>query len=513
MYSEQLEQLIKSVIADGVITEKERAVLHKKAAAEGIDEDEIDVYIDGLIAEMKPASNPLKKDKRYDLSKCNKTITDKYTYYQLQRQIDARPLMPDCPLEFLKIIIMRIVTADKYNGFDGLTVAVVAQFKKNCEEYGFSGGATIETNMGAVQLSSDLAGIGGNFAKPSFVQAGRDYILKAYKIDEEILEMLCNVETAKIRLSFMWIRDGEEFKDRKSYFIDNANLPGFNKYAQLAYHVFVDDTAYRDAEEELIAAEFGGKPVRAATSIKGNEEVIAEVPKVSESPEVMEANGIMYAKLLGKKTSLMQKDKEDIPCWNKFTDPETGSCVYHFYDDKSLSATINDREYRFSWLTHAIQEKNKETKFIFELTCSCIDKFDDNNEKLPKIPFGLTEGGLLVNAAGENVLLPPMTKNVLALTGQYEKIKGDERCYYEVPSTLISIMLGCKELDLKVFGSDNKSAILKSMFGGISMPKKWHLACNLIIHPEQKELLLQEYHNSLISTKIGSFFKKLFVKK
>ena len=53
MYSEQIEQLIKSVIADGVITEKERAVLHKRAVAEGIDEDEIDVYVEGLIALMK----------------------------------------------------------------------------------------------------------------------------------------------------------------------------------------------------------------------------------------------------------------------------------------------------------------------------------------------------------------------------------------------------------------------------------------------------------------------------
>jgi hypothetical protein len=47
MYSEQLETLIKNVLADGVITDKERAVLHKKAEAEGIDVDEIDVYIDG----------------------------------------------------------------------------------------------------------------------------------------------------------------------------------------------------------------------------------------------------------------------------------------------------------------------------------------------------------------------------------------------------------------------------------------------------------------------------------
>lgn len=67
MYSEQLEQLIKSVIADGVITDKERSVLHKKAAAEGIDEDEIDVYIDGLIAQMKPS---MPKDEKRKQRKC-----------------------------------------------------------------------------------------------------------------------------------------------------------------------------------------------------------------------------------------------------------------------------------------------------------------------------------------------------------------------------------------------------------------------------------------------------------
>jgi len=52
MYSEQLEQLIKSVLADGVITEKERAVVHKKAEAEGVDLDDIDVYLDGLLVQQ-----------------------------------------------------------------------------------------------------------------------------------------------------------------------------------------------------------------------------------------------------------------------------------------------------------------------------------------------------------------------------------------------------------------------------------------------------------------------------
>lgn len=79
MYSEQLEQLIKSVIADGVITEKERAVLHKKAASEGVDEDEIDVYIDGLVAQMKPT---VKQEQKFDLKYLNKSKKDTYTVYE-----------------------------------------------------------------------------------------------------------------------------------------------------------------------------------------------------------------------------------------------------------------------------------------------------------------------------------------------------------------------------------------------------------------------------------------------
>ena len=82
MYSEQLEQLIQSVIADGVVTEKERAVLHKRAAAEGVDEDEIDVYVDGLLAKVDPKE---KAPKKYDLSVFNKANCYSDTYYLFQK--------------------------------------------------------------------------------------------------------------------------------------------------------------------------------------------------------------------------------------------------------------------------------------------------------------------------------------------------------------------------------------------------------------------------------------------
>lgn len=53
MFSKELEEVIEAALADGVITEKERAVLHKRAAAEGVDPDELDIVIDGRLAKAK----------------------------------------------------------------------------------------------------------------------------------------------------------------------------------------------------------------------------------------------------------------------------------------------------------------------------------------------------------------------------------------------------------------------------------------------------------------------------
>lgn len=53
MYSKELEEIIEAALADGVLTDKERAVLHKRAQAEGVDPDELDIVIDGRLAKMK----------------------------------------------------------------------------------------------------------------------------------------------------------------------------------------------------------------------------------------------------------------------------------------------------------------------------------------------------------------------------------------------------------------------------------------------------------------------------
>ncbi len=56
-----LDKLIEAVVADGVITDKERAVILKKATAAGYDADEVEILLDGKLAEKQSASQPTPK--------------------------------------------------------------------------------------------------------------------------------------------------------------------------------------------------------------------------------------------------------------------------------------------------------------------------------------------------------------------------------------------------------------------------------------------------------------------
>jgi len=53
-----MKPLIDAALADGVITDKERSILHKKALALGVDVDELDMILDGKLHQMKQAEQP-----------------------------------------------------------------------------------------------------------------------------------------------------------------------------------------------------------------------------------------------------------------------------------------------------------------------------------------------------------------------------------------------------------------------------------------------------------------------
>lgn len=70
MLTPELEQLIQYALADGVLTDKERAVLMKKAEAAGADLDEFEMILEAKLYEAKKAAAPKASNKEGEVRKC-----------------------------------------------------------------------------------------------------------------------------------------------------------------------------------------------------------------------------------------------------------------------------------------------------------------------------------------------------------------------------------------------------------------------------------------------------------
>jgi len=76
MYNEQIEELISAALADGVLTEKEKQILFKKAQGMGIDLDEFEMVLDARLVELQKAEKEKteksapKSTKYGDVRKC-----------------------------------------------------------------------------------------------------------------------------------------------------------------------------------------------------------------------------------------------------------------------------------------------------------------------------------------------------------------------------------------------------------------------------------------------------------
>lgn len=76
MYNDQIEALINAALADGVLTEKEKQILFKKAQSMGIDLDEFEMVLDARLVELekaekeKAAKAAPKSNKLGDVRKC-----------------------------------------------------------------------------------------------------------------------------------------------------------------------------------------------------------------------------------------------------------------------------------------------------------------------------------------------------------------------------------------------------------------------------------------------------------
>lgn len=223
MYSEQLEQLIKSVIADGVVTEKERAVLHKKAEAEGVDVDEIDVYVDGLIAQMGPVDKPKATIDYTQICKCttgrgNGFLTNASPYSAV---VDAKTHLSSMLFYFVQITTVGDEDYARLKEGYYLVTHLCAKtgYMINCKSmYPAWKRCELQTDLGTIPLVPDERArycIAAGYERLSFPKAPErgEYAASinsmCFAIDEETIKRICDAKivTLKTDKFFVWWRD------------------------------------------------------------------------------------------------------------------------------------------------------------------------------------------------------------------------------------------------------------------------------------------------------------------
>ena len=245
MYSEQLEQLIKSVIADGVITEKERAVLHKRAAAEGIDEDEIDVYVDGLIENVKKkVTSQVAETKsnviEHDLSIFQKVKTEYLEYYKLipsYTRVLERKEYEASSILFSFIDIIENKHDNQWQDL-GLIFGTSDTVIKKVPTLQFMSGKNKILTLNLVGLWQ--CSINDYIQKDSIGDQTSNLFFTVYFLDKEMLKPLCEASN----LSVMFIpHDSTSLKE--------IPLPYFQFYAQRFYNNIFDNSAYPDVDKKI----------------------------------------------------------------------------------------------------------------------------------------------------------------------------------------------------------------------------------------------------------------------
>lgn len=470
MYSEKLEQLIQMAIADGVVTEKERSVLHKKAAAEGVDEDEIDLYIDGLLTQ-KTAEAPAKPEHKYDLTKCNKVHDSYCVYYEMRKRIAAVGLpanskMTNVSVSFLKVIeAPGILEEYRHNYEDGLFIVVTLQAKYCISD---EGNHSINTDKSSVPLAGEKTEIIENESR--YGKATDNYVkCYVYRIDEDILDILCNAKDARLKIENARLHEPGNYKNQitESY---NLELPLFSLYAQSAYNTLIDNTKYT-------------KPMAMFTG------------EDKQAPAMTAEERSRAAGLLEKDTKMLLKDGEDKPGFKAYTDQQTNTTICHFSEKKSLRGEGPERTYDFKMTLHAISAAGGKHDYFLCLTSECRAKREEDGTDLPKIPFNLTEGALHLSMAGKTVTLEPLTKDLTELSGRNSWSNGDEHCYYAVPATLAKMLMSGGSIQVSVSGGDI-TVNAKTLFGtgkDMQTPNSWAEGYTLLENPDQKAALMEQY--------------------
>ena len=262
MYSEQLEALIKSIIADGKITDKERAVLHKRAEAEGIDADEIDVYIDGRLTELGGLII------EHPLNLFTKEIYEKSECYKFKKNYRFDRFNNDWQIttyiQFVHLIEWDDISQKKQKKYDGIALFIaIDRNYRNVDEYTLSFSSPGKKNI-RVTRNYDFF---STWKVPETQEFdGKELHNIGFGIDKEQIKALCDATNLSISVNHS--------------VIPKTEIIGFEYLAQRFYKENFDSTAYPNCEEREEAA---NAAANAARLTKAKEEEKRRKQKESSS--------------------------------------------------------------------------------------------------------------------------------------------------------------------------------------------------------------------------------------
>ena len=244
MYSEQLEALIKSIIADGKITDKERAVLHKRAEAEGIDADEIDVYIDGRLTELGGLII------EHPLNLFTKEIYEKSECYKFKKNYRFDRFNNDWQIttyiQFVHLIEWDDISQKKQKKYDGIALFIatdgyVSMFDDHILSFSSHGQEIVR-----VTRNYDFFSMWKVPEKQEFDGIKLHNI--GFGIDTEQIKALCDATNLSISVNHS--------------VIPKTEIIGFEYLAQRFYKENFDSTAYPNCEEREEAANAAANAAR-----------------------------------------------------------------------------------------------------------------------------------------------------------------------------------------------------------------------------------------------------------
>ena len=326
-----------------------------------------------------------------------------------------------------------------------------------------------------------------------------------YQITSEILKELA-VATS-ICLSYKAGDEDAGFQDKK---IDN-----FQEYALVFYEGYYIENQCSPEEKEKLRLEL--QPFKDAKKKRDEEE---------DAVRKIESNMERDPRELGKPIQL--------PCYKQYSDEDNKTQIFRIEDRIRTAGETDKRPYKFPLYLHALQQEGEEVCFFLEVGCvweqkaveEKTDKGEIRTKYLAPIPFNLSQGFIQIDFCSQQHEIQPFVRRT---HNKKKKVNSllegtlDEHVYYALPREMIEELLHPDGFDLTIYGSGGNKVeahLIGLKKETITFPKKWVLACNILLHPEQKEQLLTAYNDSLLSTKakkaVGNLLdriKGLFGKK